>query len=382
MNLIPFNKPYYSENAIIYVKEVITSRQFSGGGKFTKLCETWLSENTKPSKVFLTNSCTAALEIAALALDGHSGEEIIMPSFTYVSTANAFVLNGYVPVFVDIRADTLNIDETKIEAAITSKTKAIVAVHYAGVGCEMNAIKSIANKYGLLVIEDAAQGFMSLHNNLSLGSIGDIGTYSFHDTKNITAGEGGCIIVKNQNLIDKIEIIKEKGTNRKQLLNGEVDKYTWISKGSSYAPPELSAALLWSQLECAEIITSARIKIWNNYHEMIKPLEDRGILKRPVVSSINKHNAHIYFIILDKKFNRNNIIKLMKEMNVNASFHYIPLHLSKNISKYFRISGDLSTTEMISEQIIRLPLWYEITEEEQMKVVKVLKKAIEAACGF
>jgi dTDP-4-amino-4,6-dideoxygalactose transaminase len=381
MNVIPFNKPFYSENANIYLKEVLTSRHFSGGGKFTKLCESWLSEITKPSKVFLTNSCTAALEIAALTLDGRNGDEIIMPSFTYVSTANAFVLNGYVPVFVDIRVDTLNIDEKKIEAAITSRTKAIVAVHYAGVGCEMGAIQSIANKYGLVVIEDAAQGFMSLHDNSYLGTIGDIGTYSFHDTKNITAGEGGCIIVNNQILIDKIEIIKEKGTNRKQLINGEVDKYTWISKGSSYTPPELSAALLWSQLECSDIITSARLRIWNNYHEMIKPLEESGILKRPVVTPKNQHNAHIYFIILDKRFNRNNIIKFMKNMNITVTFHYVPLHLSKNTSQYYRTNGDLTITEIISEQIIRLPLWCEITEDEQFKVVKALTKAIEAECS-
>jgi dTDP-4-amino-4,6-dideoxygalactose transaminase len=376
MKLIPYNRPYVNENTVNYLKEVMLSRHYSGGGQFTKLCESWISDRTKPYKGYLTNSCTAALEIAAIALDGEIGDEIIMPSYTFVSTANAFVLNGYVPVFVDIRQDTLNIDENKIESAITTRTKAIVCVHYAGVACEMEKILFIARKYGLLVIEDAAQGFMSKYETSLLGCIGDIGAYSFHDTKNITAGEGGCILAKNKDLIEKIEVIKEKGTNRKQLLNGEVDKYTWVSKGSSYVMPELSAALLLSQLENAEMITSRRIELWNNYHQLIKPLEEKGYLKRPALNLKNQHNAHIYFIILENNLNRNNILIEMKRMNVLASFHYIPLHLSKVTKKYYKVNDDLSITERVADQLIRLPLWHEITVDEQLEVVKVLTIAI------
>ena len=296
--MIVFNKPYLTGKEVEYIAEAQAMGQLAGDGEFTQRCNAWLEENTGCHKSLLTHSCTAALEMAALLAEIQPGDEIIMPSYTFVSTANAFVLRGGVPVFVDIRPDTLNIDENLIEDAITQKTKAIVPVHYAGVACEMDAILNIARRHELLVIEDAAQGTLSNYNGRSLGSMGDLGTLSFHETKNIISGEGGALLINNPALVERAEIIREKGTNRSQFFRGQVDKYTWLDIGSSYLPGEIIAAFLWAQLEQAESITSRRMDLWKAYHEAFKPLEQAGMLHRPIISNGCQHNAHMYYLIL------------------------------------------------------------------------------------
>ncbi|MGY8814483.1 MAG: dTDP-4-amino-4,6-dideoxygalactose transaminase [Gammaproteobacteria bacterium] len=374
--VIPFNKPKCIGNEMQYINQVISSGRISGGGEFTGRCEEWLENYTETQRVLLTNSCTAALELSALLLDIATGDEIIMPSFTFVSTANPFVLRGATPVFVDIREDTLNIDETLITSAISEKTRAIVPVHYAGIACEMNSIMEISEKNNLPIVEDAAQCLGSSYSGKMLGSIGSLGAYSFHDTKNIMAGEGGALMIKDESLVEQAEMIWEKGTNRKKFLKEEVDKYTWQTAGSSFLPSELTAAVLMAQLEKVDAITKDRVLSWNRYHELLFSFQEEGSLKRPVVPDECRHNGHLYYILLDKTINRKVLIEFMRKHNVHVTFHYIPLHSSPAGNHYGRQGSDMRITDDVSGRIVRLPIWSGISESEQCFVVDTLKDAI------
>ncbi|WP_454692307.1 dTDP-4-amino-4,6-dideoxygalactose transaminase [Achromobacter aloeverae] len=374
---IPFNWPHMTGKELYYIAESHFNGRLAGDGPFTKQCHSWLEQRAGAFKSLLTHSCTAALEMAAIILDIEKGDEVIMPSYTFVSTANAFVLRGGVPVFVDIRPDTLNIDETKIEAAITEKTKAIVPVHYAGVSCEMDAIMAIAKRYGLKVVEDAAQGLLSTYKGRALGAIGDIGAYSFHETKNIISGEGGALLVKTEEDAIRAEIIREKGTDRSRFFRGQVDKYTWQEAGSSFLPGELIAAFLWAQLEEADAITSDRLTSWERYHELCRPLEDEGLLRRPIVPGHCVHNGHMYYVLLPKGIDRQGVLKGLKDKNIDAVFHYVPLHSSPGGLRYGRTVGDLDVTNESAERLIRLPLWVGITAEKQARVIASLKDVID-----
>ena len=358
----------------VYITEAYTNGMLAGDGPFTKKCHEWLEENTGTKKALLTHSCTAALEMAAMLLDIEPGDEVIMPSYTFVSTANAFALRGAVPVFIDIRSDTLNLDEKLIEGAITPKTKAIVPVHYAGVGCEMDAIMAIANKHNLAVVEDAAQGVMASYKGKALGSIGDMGTFSFHETKNIISGEGGALLVNDPKLVGQAEIIREKGTDRSRFFRGAVDKYTWQSIGSSFLPGELIAAFLWAQLEDAKIITEKRLAIWHAYHQMLAPLEAKGILRRPVIPNECQQNGHMYYVLLNPAIDRQKVLAEFKAEQIMAPFHYIPLHSSPAGMQLGRAHGSMEVTNAVSEQLLRLPLWYSINKEQQERVVDVFEK--------
>lgn len=371
VNSIPFNKPYMTGRELWYIAQAHTNGHLSGDGMFTKKCHEWLEAKTGAKKALLTHSCTAALEMAAILADIQPGDEVIMPSYTFVSTANAFVLRGGVPVFVDIRPDTLNIDETLIEAAITSRTKAIVPVHYAGVACEMDTIMDIAQRHNLLVIEDAAQGIMSTYKGKPLGSIGHLGAYSFHETKNIISGEGGALLVNDERYVERAEMIREKGTNRGQFFRGQVDKYTWVDIGSSYLPGEVIAAFLWAQMEEAEKITSKRLAIWSFYHQALLSLEELGKLRRPVVPKECEHNAHMYYIVLPNLESRTQIIAKMKEAGIYTVFHYVPLHDAPYGKTHGRAHNDLSITSMTSDCLLRLPLWLGV-ESHQQKIVDAL----------
>lgn len=373
---IPFNWPYMTGKELVYIAEAYFSKQLAGDGLFTKHCHTWLEERTGCSKVLLTHSCTAALEMAALLLDIQPGDEIIMPSYTFVSTANAFALRGGVPIFVDIREDTLNLDEQLIEAAITPRTRAIAPVHYAGVACEMDTIMSIAKHHGLKVIEDAAQGVMATYKGRALGGIGDLGAYSFHETKNVISGEGGALLVNDPALALRAEIIREKGTDRSRFFRGEVDKYTWLEVGSSFLPSELIAAFLLAQLEQAEQITQCRLAIWEYYHEQLKSLETAGILRRQIVPAYCQHNAHMYYVILSPDICRQTVLKELKNNNINIVSHYVPLHSSEAGQRYGRAHGDLTLTDSFSERIIRLPLWIGLTNTQQDRVIDALAKSL------
>ena len=358
--MIPFNKPYLTGKEIHYISEAHARGQLAGDGYFTKKCNAWLEEKTGCHKALLTHSCTAALEMAAILADIQPGDEVIMSSYTFVSTANAFVLRGGVPVFVDIREDTLNIDESLIEAAITPQTKAIVPVHYAGVACEMDTIMDIAHRHNLLVIEDAAQGVMASYKGRPLGSIGDLGCYSFHETKNIISGEGGALIINNPAFADCAEIIREKGTNRTEYDRGKVDKYTWVDIGSSYLPGDLTASILWAQMEEAESITRKRLCLWNYYHQSFKSLEDSGKCRRPIVSDASIHNAHIFYLLLPGIEERDCFIHEMKSKGVACVFHYVPLHSSPFYKRVFSSRSDgneLPNTSILSSCLVRLPLW-------------------------
>ena len=356
--MIPFNRPYLTGNEIRYIEKAHSLAQLAGDGYFTKKCSAWLELNTGCHKAKLTHSCTAALEMAATLADIQPGDEVIMPSYTFVSTANAFVLRGGVPVFVDIREDTLNIDESLIEAAITPQTKAIVPVHYAGVACEMDLIMEIAQRHNLLVIEDAAQGIMATYKGRPLGSIGDLGCYSFHETKNIISGEGGALLINNPVFVERAEIIRENGTNRSQFSRGQVDKYTWFDIGSSYLPGELIAAFLWAQMEEAESITAKRLEIWNYYHKMFQGLEETGRVRRPVIPVTCAHNAHIYYLLLQHVDDRSRFIERMKENKISCIFHYIPLHSSPFFVDVNKHAVDyLPLTSILSSRLVRLPMW-------------------------
>jgi dTDP-4-amino-4,6-dideoxygalactose transaminase len=371
--LIPFNRPFMTGKELYYIAKAQFGGNLAGNGSFTKLCHEWLERNTQTAKALLTHSCTAALEMTALLIDIVPGDEIIMPSFTFVSTANAYVLRGATPVFVDIREDTLNIDERLIESAITERTKAIVVVHYAGISCEMDEIMNIAGKYGLIVIEDAAQGVMAEYRNRALGSIGHLGTYSFHETKNITSGEGGALLVNNSDLIAQAEIIWEKGTDRSRYFSGQIDKYTWQVPGSSFLPNEVTAAFLFAQFEEADGITQKRINSWNLYHEIFYELEKQGRIRRPVVPHGLKHNAHIYYLLLNESFDRKVVLSKLTEAGINCVFHYVPLHLSPAGRCFGRTNGDLKVTERQSSRLIRLPLWFGIDSDHQQYIVDTLQ---------
>lgn len=376
---IPFNKPYMTGKELYYIAEAKFGNMLAGDGPFTKRCHRWLEQRTGCAKALLTHSCTAALEMAALLLDIQPGDEIIMPSFTFVSTANAFVLRGGVPVFVDVREDTLNLDERLIEAAITPRTRAIVPVHYAGVACEMDAIMAIARRHGLKVVEDAAQGVMSSYKRRALGSIGDLGAYSFHETKNVISGEGGALLVNDPELAVRAEIIREKGTDRGRFFRGEVDKYTWQEVGSSFLPGELIAAFLCAQLEEAEVITNDRLASWARYHELLEPLEDTGILRRPVVPEGCKQNAHMYYVLLAPEIDRQFVLNELKRNEIYSVFHYVPLHSSPAGQRYGRMHGSLEVTILQSERLIRLPLWVGLCPESQKRVVERLASSLAVA---
>ncbi|MEH2238947.1 dTDP-4-amino-4,6-dideoxygalactose transaminase [Nostoc sp.] len=354
---IPFNKPFATSKEIDYIQQAITKGHLSGNGDFTKKNHAWLESKIGCCKALLTHSCTAALEMAAILADIQPGDEVIMPSYTFVSTANAFVLRGGVPTFVDIRPDTLNIDESQIEAAITSKTKAIVPVHYAGVGCEMDEIMKIAQHYQLLIIEDAAQGLDATYKGRSLGSIGHLAAVSFHETKNLICGEGGALLVNHPELIERSEIVWEKGTNRNQFFRGQVDKYTWVDIGSSYLPSEISAAFLWAQMEAIETITQKRMDIWQQYHQAFADLETQGKVRRPIIPIECQHNAHMYYLLLPNLESRNTLIEKLRSFGIKSVFHYVPLHSSPAGIKYGRTHGSLTITNLFSDRLVRLPLW-------------------------
>jgi dTDP-4-amino-4,6-dideoxygalactose transaminase len=369
--VIPFNRPHITGKELHYIADAHQRGQLAGDGTYTKRCSEWLEQNTGTQKALLTHSCTAALEIAAMLADLQSGDEVIMPSYTFVSTANAFVLRGAVPVFVDIRPDTLNIDETQIEAAITPRTRVIVPVHYAGVACEMDTIMEIAKRHNLLVIEDAAQGVMSRYKGCALGSIGHLGAYSFHETKNVIAGEGGALLVNDPSLVSRAEIIREKGTNRSKFFRGEIDKYTWVDVGSSYLPGELTAAFLWAQMEDAEAITRRRMAIWSNYHQALKPLENDSRLRRPHIPEWCKHNAHMYYVTLPSLAARTGAIDHLKAEGISAVFHYVPLHDSFFGKTCGRAVGDMAVTRFAADRLLRLPMWLGL-EEHQQRVIDAL----------
>jgi len=368
--MIPFNRPYVGGNEIANIKSVLDSRKLAGDYLYTEYCHKWLEANTGCNKALLTHSCTAALEMAAILLDIEPGDEIIMPSYTFVSTANAFVLRGGVPVFVDIRKDTLNIDETLIEGAITKRTKAIVPVHYAGVACEMDVILEIARRHRLMVVEDAAQGIGSNYKGRALGSMGDLGALSFHETKNIISGEGGTLLINNQELVERAEIIREKGTDRSKFVRKEVEKYTWVDIGSSYLPGEVTAAFLWTQLQEAEKINSQRIEVWGKYHTNFHQLEKSGVFNRPFVPDECQHNAHMYYLLLSDFDMRTLFIRNMEQRGVNCVFHYVPLHSSSAGKKYGRTHGDLVVTDEVSDRLVRLPLWVGLNVSQVSEQVK------------
>jgi dTDP-4-amino-4,6-dideoxygalactose transaminase len=374
---IPFNKPYMTGRELSYVAQAHAAGHLAGDGDFTRKCNAWLERTIGARKALLTHSCTAALEMAAILADIQAGDEVIMPSFTFVSTANAFVLRGGVPVFIDIRPDTLNIDESKIEAAITSRTRAIVVVHYAGVGCEMDRIMQIANEHGLLVIEDAAQGIMSTYHERPLGSIGHLAALSFHETKNIIAGEGGALLINDERFEQRAEIIREKGTNRSQFFRGLTDKYTWVDIGSSYLPGELVAAFLWAQMEEAASITKRRLKIWSRYHDALVEEEGRGVVRRPIVPVHCEQNAHMYYLLLPSLESRTEFIARLKQAGIQSVFHYVPLADSPAGKRYARSSGDLRVTRDVADRLVRMPFWLGI-EDHLEHIISTCRAAFEA----
>lgn len=373
--MIPFNKPFVIENELEYIKDAIDNKLIRGDGGYTKKCHSFLEKKLEAKKVLLTHSCTAALEMAAILTDIKPGDEVIMPSYTFVSTANAFVLRGGVPVFVDIRPDTLNINEDLIEQAITPKTKAIVPVHYAGVACEMDKIMEIAKKYNLLVIEDAAQGVGAFYKGKPLGTIGDMGCFSFHETKNIISGEGGAIVINNEKFVERAEIIREKGTNRSKFFRGQVDKYTWVDIGSSFLPSDMIAAYLYSQLENMDKINAKRIDVWNVYNKFFEQYE--GIVKRPFIPENCTHNAHMYYVLFKNLELRTKFIEYMKKNNISTVFHYIPLHSSPAGEKFGRTCGDMSVTNEISDTLVRLPMFYELNSNEMSLIKENIKEFME-----
>ncbi|MDF2042102.1 MULTISPECIES: dTDP-4-amino-4,6-dideoxygalactose transaminase [unclassified Pantoea] len=371
--MIPFNAPPIVGTEIDYMQSAMNSGKLCGDGGFTRRCQQWMEQRFGSKKVLLTPSCTASLEMAALLIDLQPGDEVIMPSYTFVSTANAFVLRGARIVFVDVRPDTMNIDETLIEPAITEKTRAIVPVHYAGVACEMDTIMALAAKHKLFVIEDAAQGVMSRYKGRALGTIGHIGCFSFHETKNYTAGgEGGATLINDASLVERAEIVREKGTNRSQFFRGQVDKYTWRDMGSSYLMADLQAAYLWAQLEAAERINQQRLRIWQRYYDALQPLAAQGRISLPVIPASCEHNAHMFYIKLRDQDDRQALINWMKEAEILTVFHYIPLHSSPAGERFSQFVGDDRYTTQESERLLRLPLFYNLSDNNQSTVISSL----------
>ena len=375
--MIYFNNPPFVGNELEYVRQAIDNQKICGDGPFTKKCSQWIESKTGTSKALLTTSCTHATEMAALLLDIKPGDEVIMPSYTFVSTADAFVLRGAKAVFVDIRPDTMNIDENLIENAITEHTKAIVPVHYAGVSCEMDKITELALKYNLKIVEDAAQGLLSTYKGKMLGTIGDFGCYSFHETKNYSMGEGGALLIRDPNYIEKAEIIREKGTNRSKFFRGQIDKYTWVDAGSSYLPSDLNAAYLWAQLEQADKIFDNRMKTWKLYYELLLDLQEQGVISLPVVPENCTHNAHMFYIKAKDLDERTHLIDFLKEQGILAVFHYIPLHTAPAGKKFGVFCGEDRYTTKESERLVRLPMYYGLEEE---KVVYIANKIKDFYC--
>ena len=372
--MINFNVPPYTGKELDYIKIAVENQKICGDGEFTKKCNQWIEERTGTAKCLLTTSCTHATEMAALLSDIKEGDEVIMPAYTFVSTADAFVLRGAVPVFVDIRPDTMNLDENLIEAAITEKTKAIVPVHYAGVSCEMDKIMEIAAKYHLKVIEDAAQGILSTYKGKALGTIGDFGAYSFHETKNYSMGEGGALLIQHAEDVERAEILREKGTNRSKFFRGQIDKYTWVDFGSSYLPSDMNAAYLYAQLEQADTINEARLAAWNRYYEGLQELKEAGRIDLPYIPEHCVHNAHMFYIKAKDLEERTALISFLKENGILAVFHYIPLHTAPAGQKYGRFHGEDRYTTKESERLCRLPLYYGLKEEEVDYIIGKVKE--------
>ena len=375
--MIPFNIPPYVGTEEKYIAEAIASHKICGDGQFTKKCNAWLEERFGANKALLTTSGSTALDMAALLCELKPGDEVILPSFTFSSTANSFVLAGARLVFVDVRPDTMNIDETKIERAITDKTRVIVPVHYAGVACEMDTIMDIAHRHGLMVVEDAAQGVMSSYKGRPLGTIGDFGCYSFHETKNYSMGEGGALLINNAAFIEKAEILREKGTNRAKFFRGQVDKYTWVDFGDSYLPSELNAAYLWAQLEAADAINADRLNTWNEYDKALRPLAERGLIECPAVPEGCVHNAHMYWIKLRTRSERTAFIDHMRENGVLTVFHYVPLHSAPAGLRFGRFDGEDKYTSADSDRLVRLPLYYGLTDADRAAVIGAAKSFFE-----
>ena len=373
MSSIPFNVPPYVGSEMKKIEEAVALRKISGDGVFSKRCAEWLEGRTGTGRALLTTSCSDALEMAALLCDIQPGDEVICPSFTFVSTANAFVLRGAAIVFVDIRPDTMNIDERKIEAALTNRTRAIVPVHYAGVGCEMDEIVQIAEKYGLKIVEDAAQGIFSAYKNRPLGTIGDFGCLSFHETKNLSMGEGGAILIRDRNNGDRAEVLREKGTNRSQFWRGQVDKYTWVSVGSSFLPSDINAAYLYAQFENADAIHSDRMRSWNLYRELLSPLAERERIELPTVPQECEHNAHMFYIKTKNLDERSRLIRYLKDRGVEAVFHYVPLHSSPAGKRFGRFHGEDAYTTRESDRLLRLPMFYGLRRDQVATVVETIE---------
>ena len=372
--MIDFNRPPYVGKELTYIEEAIKENKICGDGAFTKKCSAWIREKLGSKYSLLTTSCTHALEMAAYLSDIQPGDEVIMPSYTFVSTADAFVLRGAKIVFVDIQPDTMNINEKLIEDAVTEKTKAIAPVHYAGVACEMDTIMAIAKKYGLKVVEDAAQGVNAYYKGRALGTIGDFGCFSFHETKNYTMGEGGALLFQEDQYLERAEILREKGTDRSKFFRGQVDKYTWVGFGSSYLPSELNAAYLYAQLEAFREIDERRMAVWNYYHENLADLEATGYLERPTIPDYATHNAHMYYIKVKDLDTRSRLIAYLRERDICSVFHYIPLHSAKAGKEFGRFHGEDVYTTRESERLMRLPMYYSLTLEDAAYVVKTIKE--------
>lgn len=360
---IPLTRPYVAGREIELMAQAQAKGHLAGDGEFTALCHRWLEGATGCHRALLTHSCTAALEMSAMLLSMEPGDEVIMPSFTFVSTANAFVRSGAVPVFVDVRADTLNIDENLIEEAVSPRTRAICVVHYAGVSCEMDAILLLAKQRGLTVVEDAAQGIMAEYRGRALGSMGQLGTVSFHETKNVVSGEGGALLINEPECVPRAEVLREKGTNRSRFFRGEVDKYTWVDVGSSFLPSELTAAFLAAQFRSAEVITARRLALWERYDSWAEPLAAEGLLRRPIIPPHCSHNAHMYYVLLPSPSSRTTFLKSLNAEGIGAAFHYVPLHSSPAGERYGRTVGSMAVTDSASERLVRLPLWPGLEDE-------------------
>jgi dTDP-4-amino-4,6-dideoxygalactose transaminase len=375
-SFIPFNRPYVTGREFEYIGQAIAGAHLAGDGPFSRRCEAWLEAQIGCQKALLTNSCTAALEMTAILARIEPGDEVVMPSYTFVSTANAFVLRGGVPVFVDIRPDTLNLDERAIEPAITSRTRAIVPVHYAGVACEMDEILSVARRHKLLVIEDAAQALGSTYRMRPLGHFGDLAVTSFHETKNLMSGEGGALLINTGDLVARAEIVREKGTDRSRFFRGEVDKYTWMDLGSSHAPSELTAAFLWAQMEAAEAIGRRRLEIWHWYNEAFASLERREIIRRPTIPSHCQHNAHMFYVTVPNLAMRTRVLTALNAGGVNAVFHYVPLHSSTAGRRFGRSHGSMRHTDSVGERLVRLPLWIGMAQADVDRIVSIVERAL------
>jgi dTDP-4-amino-4,6-dideoxygalactose transaminase len=374
---IPFNRPFLAGKELENIAKAVNSGHIAGNGMFTRKCQEFLEKKFGCPKVLMTNSCTAALEMAAMLCDVRPGDEVILPSFTFVSTANAFVLRGGRPVFVDIRADTLNLDESLIARAVTRKTKVICPVHYAGVGCAMDAVMKLAGRHGLRVVEDAALAFGATYKGRPLGTFGCLGTLSFHETKHVISGEGGALLINDAALRERAEIIWEKGTDRSKFLRGEVDKYSWVDVGSSFLPPELVTAFLFAQLQKAGAINAARLKAWRHYYECLEDLHERGALRLPVVPPECGHNGHLFYVLMNSENDRDRLIGHLKDSGIHAVFHYVPLHLSAMGRKMGYRAGDLPVTEELSSRLVRLPLFHSITRTQQTAVVKAVRSFLK-----